>query len=61
MEKRCETRDRLFNEYREALQEWVASINKLEEEDRVEETRFRAMVARHQYENHIADHGCGLS
>ena len=60
MEKRCETRDRLFNEYREALQEWVASINNLEDEAHVEETRFRAMVARHQYENHIANHNCSL-
>ena len=68
MPKNCEVRDGLFTEYRLAVKEWVGSINNLEEAgdfhgqnlfDRVEEMRFRALIAKNVYENHIADHGCG--
>jgi len=65
LEKHCEMRDHLFSEYRQRVREWVASINTLHErsdylEDLVEEKRFRALLARNQYLNHIADHHCSL-
>jgi hypothetical protein len=69
VEKRCDARDRLFADYRQALQEWVASIKRLDDEtnvhnqrlfDRVEEFRFRTLLARDQYANHIANHRCGI-
>jgi hypothetical protein len=62
---RCEIRDRLFGEYRDGVKVWVESVNSLVDhdrqwEERVEEARFRALVAKSQYENHIAEHDCAL-
>jgi hypothetical protein len=66
MEKTCRSRDRLFQEYRRAVKEWVASINILGKTaydarvmQRIEDFRFRALTAKAAYENHIAEHRCG--
>jgi hypothetical protein len=63
----CPTKYRLFMEYRQAVAEWVATVNKLDERamefdsrvmDRIDELRFRALAARALYEKHVADDGC---
>ena len=55
---------RVFLEYREAVKEWVASINELESGHpqellaRIEEGRFCAELAKEDYLKHIREHGC---
>jgi hypothetical protein len=60
----CRVGDRLFREYREAVREWVASINELRDDhgerllNRIEEARSRVLLARDVFENHGKEHGC---
>jgi hypothetical protein len=65
----CEERDLLFLQYRNAVRDWVAAINRLDAAnanydqrltDRIEETRFRALTAKAMYHNHIDQHGCEI-
>jgi hypothetical protein len=66
MQRECPSRDHLFVEYRQAVKEWVVSVNKLgnpAEDPRlmagIEDSRFRALTAKAHYENHVLTHGCG--
>ena len=68
MNDACRSRDRLFREYRQAVKEWVSSIENLRKNtfdphlmSRIENSRVRAMNAKAAYENHLGEHDCGRS
>jgi len=65
MKHECSSRDCLFTDYRQAVREWVAAINRLVTPtddphlmQRIEDTRFRALTAKAHYQNHVTEHGC---
>ena len=64
-----EERDRLFEVYKQAVKEWTDVAGKMEAEtlhraysprsmEQVEDARFRALLAKADYETHVAKRRC---
>jgi hypothetical protein len=60
----CSVAMALYDDYRRAVRAWARSINALEDGAdlqmfaRIDEDRFRAMLAKYLYHNHLAEHVC---